>query len=102
MVSTPASSGGKARIDGTRIKVQHVAIWYERQGLSPDEIVSTWPHLTLTDVHTALAYYYSHRAQIDADIREGEEFAEKLRAGQPSIFEKARRRYATDDALPPG
>ena len=70
--------------------------------MSPDEIVSTWPHLTLADVHTALAYYYAHRAQIEADIREGEEFAEKLRAGQPSIFEKARRQYAPDDALPPG
>lgn len=102
IVSTPGTCGGKPRIAGTRIKVQHVAIWYERMGLSPDEIVSTWPHLTLADVHAALAYYYTHRAQIDTDIREGEEFAETIRAGQPSIFEKARQRNAPNDPLPPG
>jgi uncharacterized protein (DUF433 family) len=102
IVSTPGTCGGKPRIAGTRIKVQHVATWYERMGMSPDEIVSQWPHLTLADVHAALAYYYAHREQIDADIQEGREFAERLRAGQPSIFDKARRRNAPDDPLPPG
>jgi len=102
IVSTPGSCGGKPRIDGTRIKVQHVAIWHERMGLSPDEIVSEWPHLTLADVHTALAYYYHHREQIDTDIREADEFAQQLRADQPTIFEKARQRNASDDPFPPG
>ena len=70
-------------------------------GLSPDEIVSTWPSLTLSDVHIALAYYDDHCDQIDADIRSGEEFAEELRAGKPSIFEKVRQRSAiiSDDTL---
>ena len=88
IVSTPGTCGGKPRIAGHRIKVADFAIWYERMGLSPDEIVSTWPSLTLSDVHTALAYYYDHREQVDADIRQGEEFADKVRAGQPSVFEK--------------
>jgi uncharacterized protein (DUF433 family) len=95
-VSTPVTCGGKPRIAGTRIKVAHVATWYERMGLSPDEIVSKWPHLTLSDVHAALAYYYDHRQQIDDDIRQGEAFADQLRAGAPSIFEKARQRNAQD------
>jgi uncharacterized protein (DUF433 family) len=102
IVSTAGTCGGKPRIAGTRIKVRHVAIGYERMGMSPDEIVSTWPHLSLADVHAALACYYAHREQVDTDIREGEEFAEKLRAGQPSIFEKARQRNAPNDPLPPG
>ncbi len=51
IVATPGTCGGKPRIAGTRVKVQHVAIWYERMGMSPDEIVSTWPHLTLADVY---------------------------------------------------
>lgn len=105
IVSTPGTRGGKPRIDGHRITVADVAIWYERMGMSPDEIVSTYPTITLSDVHAALAYYYEHRERIDAEIREGEEAAEKLRAGQPSIFEKARQRIAADakdDTLPPG
>jgi uncharacterized protein (DUF433 family) len=102
IVSTPGTCGGKPRIAGHRIKVADIAIWYERTGLSPDEIVSTWPTLTLSDVHAALAYYYDHRDQIDADIRAGEEFVDKYRAGQPSIFEKVRQRRldASNDPIP--
>jgi uncharacterized protein (DUF433 family) len=102
IVSTPGMCGGKPRIAGHRIKVADVAVWYERMGLSPDEIVSTWPSLSLSDVHAALAYYYDHRDQIDANIRAGEEFVDKYRAGQPSIFEKVRQRGldASNDPIP--
>jgi uncharacterized protein (DUF433 family) len=102
IVSTPGTCGGRPRIDGHRITVEDVSIWRERMGMSPDEIVSAYPSLTLSDVHAALAYYYENREAIDADIREGKEFVEAVRAGQPSIFEKVRRRNATDDSLPPG
>ncbi len=69
--------------------------------MNPDEMVSNWPHLTLSDIHAALAYYYDHRKQIDDDIREGEEFVDKLRAGAPSVFEEVRQRHAEDDSVPP-
>ncbi len=103
IVLTPGTCGGKARIDGHRIKVADVAIWYERYGMSPDEIVSAYPSLTLSDVHAALAYYYEHRDRIDAEIGAGEAFSHQLRAGQPSIFDVARSRRADaqDDPLPP-
>lgn len=102
IVSTPGTCGGRPRIDGHRITVEDIAIWHERMGMSPDEIAATYPGITLADVHAALAYYHDHREQIDADIREGIEFAERLRAGAPSIFEKARGRNGADDPLPPG
>jgi hypothetical protein len=60
------------------------------------------PTITLDQVHAALAYYHDHRDEIEADIREADEFVEKLRAGQPSIFEKARQRNARNDSIPPG
>jgi uncharacterized protein (DUF433 family) len=94
--------GGKPHILGHRIKVEHVATWHEKMGMSPAEIVAEYPTITLSQVHAALAYYYDHREEIEADIRAGDEFVEKLRAGQPSIFEKARRRNAKDDTLSPG
>jgi hypothetical protein len=31
-------------------------------------------------VHAALAYYYEHRSQVDAAIREGEQFIEQMQA----------------------
>src|SRR5205823_15098566 len=79
MEATPGVCGGKPRSKGHRIKVQHIVVWHERMGMSPDEIVSQHPGLTLGDVHAALTYYWDHREQIEADIREGQEFAAKLR-----------------------
>ena len=98
----PGFCGGQPHILGHRIKVKHVAIWYERMGMSPDEIVSSHPGITLTQIHAALAYYYDHRDEIDRDIREGEAFADKIRAGAPSIFEKVRQRNAQDDSISSG
>jgi uncharacterized protein (DUF433 family) len=63
--------GGKPRIAGHRIKVQDVVIWHERLGLSPDEIVSQYPTITLADVYAALAYYHDHLQEIRQQIRVG-------------------------------
>ncbi len=79
----PGVCGGKPHVAGHRIKVQHVAIWHDRQGKSPDEIVAEHPGLTLADVYAALAYYYDHRRQIDDDIRADDDFVAALRAGSP-------------------
>lgn len=71
--------GGKPRIDGTRIAVEHIAIYYN-QGLSIDEIVDSFQGITHADVFTALAYYYHHKAEIDAKIeRDEKEFPEFLK-----------------------
>ena len=101
IVTTEGIRGGKPRIAGHRITVSDVAIWHERMGMSPDEIVSEYPTITLSDVHAALAYYYDHREEIDREIKEGEEFAEKQRAGAPSVFEELRatKADAADDSI---
>jgi uncharacterized protein (DUF433 family) len=105
IVSTPGTCGGRPRIDGHRITVEHVAIWHERMGMGPDEIVSAYPSINLSEVHAALAYYYEHRARIDADIREGERFVEEMKAKLPAslLQQKLRQRKAdaTDDSVSP-
>jgi uncharacterized protein (DUF433 family) len=79
---TPGIAGGKPRIAGRRITVQNVVVWHEHLGQSADEI-SAAHDLSLADVHAALAYYFDHRADIDASIREDEAFVAALRAQQP-------------------
>src|SRR5438105_15205914 len=98
----PGYCGGHPHILGHRIKVKHVAIWHEQMGMTPTEIVATYPTITLAQVHAALAYYYDHRDEIQAEIEEERRFVEQLRAGQPSILEKVRPRNAPDDSFPPG
>ncbi len=100
---TPGVCGGKPRIAGHRIKVQDVVIWHERLGLSPDEIVSQYPTITLADVYAALAYYHDHLQEIRQQIREGEAFARELQAKTPSILQqKLRNRNVGNNSIPPG
>ena len=80
---TPGVAGGKPRISGRRITVQNIVIWHERMGNSVDEIATEYD-LSLADIYAALAYYFDHRAEIDASIREGETFVEALRERTPS------------------
>ena len=62
---TPGVCGGKPRISGRCIRVQDIAIAYERQGMTPSDIVEDdSPSITLADVHAALAYYYDHLEEI--------------------------------------
>src|SRR5437867_867919 len=76
----PGYCGGKPHILGHRIKVQHVVIWFERLGMTAEEIVATYPTLSLAKVYAALTYYHSHRPEIDADIVADEKFVAEMKA----------------------
>jgi uncharacterized protein (DUF433 family) len=71
---TPDTCGGKPRIAGHRIKVQDIVIWHEKMGMSPDEIVSSYSTINLSDVYAALAYYHDHLEEIRQHIKEDEEY----------------------------
>lgn len=71
-------AGGKPRIAGHRITVQHIVIWHERMGLSADEIASDHG-LTLAEIYAALTYYYDHRQEIDDAIAADESYVTELR-----------------------
>lgn len=54
-------------------------VLHERQGRTPDEIVAAFPHITLADVHAALAYYWDNKSNIDAQMKEADEFVARLK-----------------------
>jgi uncharacterized protein (DUF433 family) len=66
IVKDPALCGGRPIVRGSRIEVALLAWQFEVEGRSPDEIVDSFPHLTLGQVHAALGYYYDHRSEIEA------------------------------------
>jgi len=91
--ATPGVCGGKPRIAGHRIRVLDIAVCHEEQGMSPDEIASAYPGLSLADVHAALAYYFDHRDEIQADMAEERHFVEEVKKATPSLLhEKLGRR----------
>lgn len=83
IVATPDTCGGKPRIAGTRIRVQDVYVWYERQGQSVDEILTNFPHLTMAGVYAALAYFWDHREAILQDMADDEAFVEAFKRQYP-------------------
>lgn len=103
IVKTPGTCGGQPRIAGTRIKVKHVYIWVERMGMTPAQVVAEYPHLTIAQIHAALAYYWSHREEIHQDIENEERLVAELRAkAGPSKFqERLAQQDAADDPIPP-
>jgi uncharacterized protein (DUF433 family) len=87
IVKTPETCGGRARISGHRVRVQDIVIWYEHQGMTPDEIVAQIPTITLADVHSALAYYFDHVQEIQDEIRADGAYAEEFRRNYPSLLD---------------
>jgi uncharacterized protein (DUF433 family) len=83
-----------------RIRVEDIVIWHERMGLSPDEIVSQYPTITLADVYAALAYYHDHFDEIRRQILQDEEFARDMQAKTPSLVQqKLMQRDASEDSI---
>ncbi len=66
-------------IAGTRLRVLDIIIEYEYLGYTPDEIIRSHPHLTLSQVHDALSFYYENREEMDKEIRERKEKIMKIR-----------------------
>lgn len=69
---------GVAWIVGTRVKVIEVATDKLAHGSSPEEMHFQYPHLSLAQIHAALAYYYQHQATFDAEIMRQAKWATEM------------------------
>jgi Protein of unknown function (DUF433) len=71
-----------------RIRVAQIVIDYLNHGWSAEEICIHYPHLKLAEVHTAMAYYFDHRAEIDAEIDKEQKLIEASRqSAKPTSVE---------------
>jgi uncharacterized protein (DUF433 family) len=77
----PGVCGGIPVIRGTRFPVRSVVEYVLHHGMTPEEMVAQWKRLTLGQVHGALAFYYDHRKEIDADMRRNRRMFERAKRG---------------------
>jgi uncharacterized protein (DUF433 family) len=69
---------GDLFIGATRIPLERVIdAWNE--GETPEAIVEAYDSLGLADVYAVLAFYLTHRDQVDAYVRQQEAAAETMR-----------------------
>jgi len=73
-------SKGVAWIAGANTKVVEVALDKIAYGWSPEEMHCQHPHLSLAQIHSALAYYDDHKEKMDAEIERRQQEAEALLA----------------------
>ena len=57
-----------AVISGTGTKVVELVLDYIAYGWSPEELHFQHPHLSLGKIHSALAYYWDHRDELDQEV----------------------------------
>jgi uncharacterized protein (DUF433 family) len=72
-------ANGVPLVAGTTMKVVQLVMAQLANGWSPEELPFQYPHLTLGQIHSALAYYWDHKDTLDADIERRRQLAERAR-----------------------
>ncbi|MDX2230561.1 MAG: DUF433 domain-containing protein [Leptolyngbyaceae cyanobacterium bins.349] len=84
--------GNHPVISGTSIKVVELITSMRSYGWSPEELKENFPHLSLSQIYSALAYYWDHQEQIDADMERRYAYVTQLRQeSEPSPVVKKLR-----------
>lgn len=68
IISLKTHCGGNPVIAGTKFPVRSVVFYILRQGMTPEEFVKEFSHITLPQVYDALSYYYENRGKIDEEL----------------------------------
>ena len=71
-------------IVGTTMKVVELVLDHLAYGWSPEELHFQHPGLTLGQIHSALAYYWDHKAELDRDIEQRLQVVDQLQQTMPS------------------
>jgi uncharacterized protein (DUF433 family) len=79
-------------IDGANTKVAELVEEVKAHGWSPEVLAYQHPHLTLGQVHSALAYYWDHQEEVEADLERREAQVEEIRreVGEHPLIGKLR------------
>jgi len=84
----PAVCGGKACIEGTRIRVMDI-VCLHREGYAPDKMLNVFASpLTLAQVHAALAYYYDRPDEIGASFAEEDGVEAEIARGRTEFMSR--------------
>jgi uncharacterized protein (DUF433 family) len=70
-------------IASTTMKVIELVLEQTAYGWSPEELHFQHPYLSLGQIHSALAYYWDHRDELDQDIARRRAHVEMLRRTAP-------------------
>ena len=79
------NDGRVPTIADTTMIVVELVLDHLAYGWSPEELHLHHPHLTMGQIHSALAYYWDHKTELDAVIARGLEEVDRIRKETPEI-----------------
>jgi uncharacterized protein (DUF433 family) len=97
ITKSPGVCGGRACVAGHRVRVSDIAVLYEHNRLTPDEIATQYPSLTLGDIHAALSYYYDNFDEIRQERQQERDFAEEFKRTNSDAADWRQRRLSIRD-----
>ena len=74
---TPGIKSGTPHIAGTGVTVRTIVRW-NRAGLLPEEISLRVGHISLAQVHAALAFYYANQEAMDCEMAAEEAASDRI------------------------
>jgi uncharacterized protein (DUF433 family) len=84
ITSDPNIRSGRPILAGTGVTVHRIAGWY-KMGRTPEEIAENYPHISLGQVHAALAYYHSNQEQVERELAEDDRLHDELARRFPRL-----------------
>ena len=88
---TPGIKRGTPHIAGTGVTVRAIVRWHQ-SGLEPEQIAVRIGHISLGQVHAALAFYYANKQTMDREMAEEQAESDRLErehlACQPSLAKR--------------
>lgn len=81
-------------IAGTTMKVVELITSVQAYNWTPEQLHQNYPHVSMSKIYSALAYYWDNKKELDADMKKRYQFAEKMRqeATYTSLAEKLKAR----------
>lgn len=74
---------GVPKIEPTTMKVIELVLEQRASGATPEELRLQHPYLSLGQIYSALAYYWDHQDELDADIKRRLAQVQRLRSSLP-------------------
>ena len=66
-------------IAGTTMKIVELVGAHQAYGWSPPELHFQFPYLSMSQIYSALAYYWDHKEELDQDMKQRLEYADRSR-----------------------
>jgi uncharacterized protein (DUF433 family) len=88
---------GVAWVDDTNVKVVEIALDHLAYGWSPEAIHEQFPHLSLAQILSALAFFYDHQSEFEVEMarREHEVSGWRAELGESPLQRRLRQLKAS-------